>query len=114
MSWGLVLALGIAVIGVAFIAYQVALFVRYQRLWRKADEMAAEYRILGQDLLELKRQFDTKYQHLAAEDRSRLWKPVSDEVVRSINALTSDPVGDPMPALREAVRLAQELVSRSA
>lgn len=114
MSWGLVLSLAIAVVGVAFVSWQIVQFVQFQKKMRRAEEMVKEYRALGDELLDLKRQFDTKYADLDQDARSELWKPVSDEVIRSIEALTAVPLGDPVPALREAIRLAQEIVSRNA
>lgn len=114
MPWGILLSLVLAVLGVAFITWQIVQFVRIQKKMRRAEEMVKEYRALGDELLGLKRQFDSKYAGVSQETRAELWKPVSDEVIRSIDTLTAVPLGDPMPHLREAIRLAQEIVSRNA
>ena len=112
MSWGLVLSLAIASGGVAFVAWQIVQFVRFQGRMRRAEAMVAEYRTLGDQLLALKRQFDAKYASIGDDARNNLWKPVTEQVILSINELSAVPLGDPLPALREAIRLAQEILSK--
>lgn len=113
---GTVLSVVLAVVGLAYVGFVVVSVVRLMRERRHHDEMLNEYRALTDELVSLQQEFVQKYAALSDDERSVLWKPVSEAVTRSIecimNALRGGQMQDPRPDLKQAVELARALVAQ--